>query len=240
MKKFNLVYKITNKINGKIYVGVHSTDIVNDSYMGSGSHIKNAIKKYGVENFEKSIIKFCDSESEAYELEKTIVTPEFILLHNVYNLREGGDRYNGGRFLWTDEQKENLKESHPRDGKNNPMYGKGHLISGKKNGRHKENYTGDITELSKKISNSLKNTDKNKKGRNPASKKYYVYYEPLNLYMDIDKGYLYKFCEVFNIKYTTIYNTLKTKKPILNSSRLTLKTSAGYQLFEGTYEETNK
>ena len=36
------VYEITNNINGKIYVGVHSTKDVNDGYMGSGKHLKQA------------------------------------------------------------------------------------------------------------------------------------------------------------------------------------------------------
>ena len=46
-----IIYKITNQINGKYYIGRHATKDVNDSYMGSGIGIKNAIAKYGVENF---------------------------------------------------------------------------------------------------------------------------------------------------------------------------------------------
>ena len=64
MKTFNYIYKITNKINGKIYIGKHSTDNLNDGYIGSGVVLKQAIKKYGVENFTKEIIEFCDKEVE--------------------------------------------------------------------------------------------------------------------------------------------------------------------------------
>ena len=48
------IYKITNLINGKIYIGQDSNDRLD--YFGSGLLIKRAIKKYGKENFNKQII----------------------------------------------------------------------------------------------------------------------------------------------------------------------------------------
>jgi len=41
-------------VNNKIYVGIHKTKNMNDSYMGSGKVIKNAIKKYDIDNFKRS------------------------------------------------------------------------------------------------------------------------------------------------------------------------------------------
>ena len=82
------VYKVTNNKNGKFYIGVHKTDDLNDSYMGSGKAIKAAIKKYGREYFSKTIIFVTDNEKQAYELEKAL-TSCFIESNN-YNMKLGG------------------------------------------------------------------------------------------------------------------------------------------------------
>ncbi len=50
--KFHLLYRLTNRITGKYYIGVHSTNNINDGYFGSGVGIKAAIKKHGIEVFE--------------------------------------------------------------------------------------------------------------------------------------------------------------------------------------------
>jgi len=86
----NYLYKITNIINNKIYVGVHQTDSIDDRYMGSGTAIIRAIKKYGIENFRKDILEFFDTYEMALEAEELIVDKKFILREDVYNLRTGG------------------------------------------------------------------------------------------------------------------------------------------------------
>ena len=50
-----LIYKITNTVNNKIYVGCHKTQNVNDNYMGSGKILQHAIAKYGISKFTKEI-----------------------------------------------------------------------------------------------------------------------------------------------------------------------------------------
>lgn len=116
----------------------------------------------------------------------------------------------------------------------NPMYGKGHLLTGEKNGRHKDNFTGNLDDVGKNISLGLKSSKKNKKELNPASKKYYVYDSISKTYTDVDKGYLMRFCEVLNLKYNTLFSTLYTKKPVSSHTRWGKSSTCGYQLFEGS------
>lgn len=90
METYYYLYRITNRINGKIYVGVHKTDNLDDGYMGSGLLIRRAIEKYGIENFEKTILQYFNSAEEAFETESQIVNEEFVADESTYNLKEGG------------------------------------------------------------------------------------------------------------------------------------------------------
>jgi hypothetical protein len=49
-QQYHIIYKTTNTSTDKYYIGKHSTDNINDDYLGSGVALKNAIKKYGKEN----------------------------------------------------------------------------------------------------------------------------------------------------------------------------------------------
>jgi hypothetical protein len=88
MKK-HIVYKITNNINQRYYIGVHSTFDINDLYMGSGKLIKDAIVKYGISNFTKEILFEFDSIFEAYEKEKELVSTTYSDPKS-YNMNTGG------------------------------------------------------------------------------------------------------------------------------------------------------
>ena len=105
-----IVYKSTNLINERYYVGVHRTDDPNDSYMGSGPLIRKAIKKYGRENFKKEILYSYDDKEPAYDMEKEILE-ESLNDPLCYNLNPGG------KGSW-DYINENIWQY----GKNNAMY----------------------------------------------------------------------------------------------------------------------
>jgi len=89
-KKYHVVYKTTNKKTKRIYIGVHSTDNLNDGYMGSGTWVRYALKKYGLHNFDREILFNFRSRCEALKKEKEIVTKKFIIENEVYNIALGG------------------------------------------------------------------------------------------------------------------------------------------------------
>lgn len=103
---FFIVYKTINKVNGKFYVGIHSTENIDDGYLGSGKNLKIAISKYGRENFERVILKKCSSREEMIEEERKIVTFDFIRRRDTYNSELGGS---GGKE-WTPKLRETMSK----------------------------------------------------------------------------------------------------------------------------------
>ena len=93
-REYNYFYKITNNINNHFYYGVHCTNNLDDGYMGSGTRLKYAYKKYGMENFSKEILKFFDTIQEAYEYEAEVVNESLVHDPNCYNITCGGEGWN--------------------------------------------------------------------------------------------------------------------------------------------------
>ena len=90
------IYRITNLTNGRYYIGRHATTNIDDNYMGSGKAIKNAIAKYGPENFKKEIIAETDTAESLWELEKEIVNDLVVQDPKSYNMAYGGRAYLDG------------------------------------------------------------------------------------------------------------------------------------------------
>jgi len=87
---FYFLYQTTNLLNGKIYVGVHKTNNLDDDYLGTGTLIKQAIKKYGKQNFKRVILEMFDTADSMYLRESQVVTKAFTDREDVYNIRVGG------------------------------------------------------------------------------------------------------------------------------------------------------
>ncbi len=87
---FYLIYKITNKINNKIYIGAHKTSLMDDGYMGSGKYLLHAQRKHGIENFTKEVLFVFDSANDMYAKEAELVNDDFLAEENTYNLKRGG------------------------------------------------------------------------------------------------------------------------------------------------------
>ena len=91
-----IIYKTTNTINGKYYIGCHQTYDLSDGYLGSGKHLRYAIKKYGTENFKFEILHSASSKEEMFKLERSIVNEDLVKDPLTYNLKIGGSGGNPG------------------------------------------------------------------------------------------------------------------------------------------------
>ena len=123
---YGFIYITTNIINGKKYIGQRRFDsnCKWKDYLGSGVHLKYAIKFYGKENFIKEIITISYNKHEL-----DLMEIEFIKNHDAVNSEDyynisfggtGGDLNSGRHF--PEETRKKISEA--TKGKNNPNYGK--------------------------------------------------------------------------------------------------------------------
>lgn len=111
-----LIYKTTNKINGKFYIGVHEcnsncrhTKNGQCLYLGSGTAISKAIKKHGAENFDRETLFVFETLENALEKERSLVTEDFIKSDLNYNLTVGGGLPpNQSGFTMSEEAKQKI------------------------------------------------------------------------------------------------------------------------------------
>lgn len=123
------VYRTTNLVNQKTYIGVHSTTDLNDQYLGSGVLLQKAFKKYGRNNFSKEILFVFSDSKDAYTKERELVTEDFVNSNHTYNYTLGGGGTGPGELsnvfgkTWrlSEESKDNIRKA--KLGPKNPMYG---------------------------------------------------------------------------------------------------------------------
>ena len=115
---YYIIYKTTNLINNKNYIGMHSTNNLDDNYLGSGKLLLQAIKKYGKHNFKREVLEILNSEEEMIKREIEIVNEEFRNRDDTYNIMTGGmygsKNKNGLTFknrIHTEETKEKLRKA---------------------------------------------------------------------------------------------------------------------------------
>ena len=147
------IYRITNLINGKTYIGQHKYKKLDDNYMGSGKLIKLAIKKHGVENFKKEILySRIQYRETADDMERFAIAKERAIGKAEYNIASGGNNIGGWNkgIPASEESKRKNREAHlgkkrgplseetrkkigeAQKGEKNHMYGKTPWNKGKK------------------------------------------------------------------------------------------------------------
>jgi len=89
--KYYTVYETVNKETGKAYRGYHKTENPYDGYLGSGTYFKRALKKYGVDKFEKFVLYVFDNKEDMVKKEAELVNAEYLRTACTYNLKRGGE-----------------------------------------------------------------------------------------------------------------------------------------------------
>ena len=159
-----IIYKTTNLINGKIYIGKDKYN--NDKYLGSGKILKQAINKYGIENFIKEVIEVCKDEKTWLEREVYWIS-YFNSIKEGYNIALGG---NGGDTISNNPNRDEIRKKHSekmKDPKVNKRKANGRVVKPRK--KDDPNWTNP----QKGKPSPLRGRPSNKKGvKNPEHSKW--------------------------------------------------------------------
>lgn len=157
---YGYIYKTTNLINNKFYIGKREKSSFDEKYYGSGIHLKNAINKYGIENFDREIVEWCSSRTELCERERYWIkvlnaqNPEI-----GYNIADGGD---GGVHLCGDKNPSRInprkQSQQERDRRSKSLMG--HSASQETRDKISKSNTGKIRSAEQRLANSIRNKNK--------------------------------------------------------------------------------
>ncbi len=100
-KKYHFIYKTTNTLTGRYYYGMHSTDVLEDGYLGSGKRLRYSIRKYGEDKHKREIIEFCGDRKSLKQREREIITLNEVAKKDCLNLMVGGE----GGFISVEQQR---------------------------------------------------------------------------------------------------------------------------------------
>lgn len=110
-QKHHFIYKTTNIVNTKFYIGMHSTSNLEDGYLGSGTMLAKSIRKYGKENFKIEILEWYDNRDTLRLREKYLVNEDLLSDPLCMNIKIGGERGNYGVKI-INRKSSPLSESH--------------------------------------------------------------------------------------------------------------------------------
>lgn len=147
-KTYHFLYKTTNIITGMFYIGMHSTNNLDDGYLGSGKRLSYSIRKYGKDNHNREILEFFNSRDELVCKEKEMINTQMLSESKCMNLKLGG-QYSSGM----------LGKTHTEEWKrNHSLCMKGRSFSDEHKDKIRESLKGKTlpNEHKEKISNSLK------------------------------------------------------------------------------------
>lgn len=126
MEPYGFVYETTNKLNGMKYIGKCVYERQNDweKYLGSGTYLKRAVKKYGKENFVKAILEEAYSDEELNQLEEEYIARfDAVSSPQYYNIKMTSI---GGDVFTHNPRKEEIRRIRVQQmsGKGNHQFGK--------------------------------------------------------------------------------------------------------------------
>jgi len=210
---FYTVYKTTNLINGKYYIGAHKTLTPYDTYLGSGVALKKAIEKYGEQNFTKDVLFIFDNAEDMYTKEKELV----VISESSYNMMPGGK---GG---W-----DHIDTSGENNPMKNPEVAARMVESARKSGSYhtEKKIKACLTNLEKAVEYNIgkkrpehsefmktqakKYWEENKEFMRDALSSWFVVIDPEG--NEYETNRLQEFCEQMSLPYTTVWKSSKSHK----------------------------
>lgn len=131
-RAYHYIYKIT-RADGKYYIGMHSTDDLEDGYFGSGQRLWKSINKHGKEKHIKEIVEFLPTRKALAERERELVNPATLKDSKCLNLALGGfdsPRNEGKQRSSESREKSRIAMGSKHRGENNPNYGSRWITDG--------------------------------------------------------------------------------------------------------------
>jgi len=90
-RTYHYIYKTTCKVTGRYYIGMHSTDDLNDGYVGSGKQLWYSINKHGLDNHVCVILEFLPDRDTLRKREAALVCEDQLVDPMCMNLKLGGE-----------------------------------------------------------------------------------------------------------------------------------------------------